>query len=192
MTSSGLKKSVERSTGAAAVSREARGAFLVRAIGLAEPALAGLGLELVTAQCPMEGGRPVLRLFIDRRFDGEVPSDQAAGPASAITLDDCAAASRLLDQILENDPEPQPAGYVLEVSSPGLDRPLVKEADFYRFQGRLVKLRLRRDNRNGLYKGRLTLGPDGGLALETAAEGRLDFTFEQVVSGRLSLDEIVF
>lgn len=161
-------------------------AFAGRAAELAETALAPLGLELVVIQCPMEGGRPVLRLFIDRTAGGE-----EGAPASAVTLDDCAAASRAMDAVLEGDEREPPEGYVLEVSSPGLDRPLVKPADYSRFAGRLVKLKLRRDGQRRAYKGRLAVGSDGGPALDTA-DGRIDFSFEEVTSCRLSLDEVEF
>ena len=172
--------------GNAPADKAALKSFQNRAVELAEPALAGLGLELVQAQCLMEGGRPVLRLFIDRL-------EQAGGEeeASQVSLDDCAAASRLMDDILEADDREQPDGYVLELSSPGLDRPLLREADYFRFQGRLVKLKLRREKVNSSHKGRLTLTENGALALETA-EGLVDFTIDQVVSCRLSLDEIAF
>jgi ribosome maturation factor RimP len=63
------------------------------------------------------------------------------------------------------------------------------EADYDRFQGRLVKLKLRRDGRHIVQRGRLVRTPSGRLALETA-EGLLEFTFAEVVSGRLLLDEI--
>lgn len=160
-------------------------AFLARASELAETALAPLGLELVVAQCPVEGGRPVLRLFIDR-----VAAEEGA-PASAITLDDCAAASRAVDAVLEGDDREPPEGYVLEVSSPGLDRPLVKPADYPRFAGRLVKMKLRRDGKTSTHKGRLAVDSDGDLALETA-DGPIKFSFDEVTSCRLSLDEVEF
>lgn len=161
-------------------------AFLDRAVVLAEPALAALGLELVYAQCPLEGGRPVLRLFIDR-----LGAEGAESPASGIGLDDCAAASRAVDAVLEADDQgDQPDGYVLEVSSPGLNRPLLKESDYRRFQGRLVKIKLRIDGRAAVFKGRLARTEDGGLALETP-EGFQPFAFEQVLSARLSLDEVM-
>lgn len=160
--------------------------FLARVVELIEPRLEPMGLELVLAQCPIEGGRPVVRLFIDR-----LPTAEAeAGPA-AVSLDDCAAVSRSLDEALEADSGPQPDDYTLEVSSPGLDRPLVKEADFFRFQGRLVKMKLRREGRTSGHKGRLARRADGGLALETA-EGLLDFAYDEVLSCRLSLEEIEF
>lgn len=166
--------------------------FLDRAMELAGPVLDGLGLELVTAQCRLEGGRPVLRLFIDRRW---IPESGPAAKGSEISLDDCVAASRAVEAALEADNQgEQPEGYVLEVSSPGLDRPLLKEDDFRRFQGRLAKVRLRRAGEDGgksslVHKGRLSLAPDGSPALQTA-EGLVSFSFQEVVSARLSLDDI--
>jgi ribosome maturation factor RimP len=167
--------------------------FLVWAREVAEAALAPLGLELVVIQCPVEGGRPVLRLFIDKAVSGEGAEAAPAGSplASQVTLDDCAAASRALDAMLEGDDREPPAGYVLEVSSPGLDRPLVKPADYPRFAGRLVKLKLRQDGRNSAYKGRLAVAADGALSLETA-DGPVPFSFDDVTSCRLSLDEVEF
>ncbi|MDR1043594.1 MAG: ribosome maturation factor [Candidatus Adiutrix sp.] len=162
--------------------------FAARAEFLADPALKPLGLEPVAVQCPFEGGRPVLRLFIDRRPEPDGAEDQALR-GSQVSLDDCAAASRALEAALESDSGEQPDGYVLEVSSPGLDRPLLREADYRRFAGRLVRLRLRRDGRVSTRRGRLL--PGDALALATD-EGRLDFTLDEVTSCRLSLDEIVF
>ena len=118
-----------RKTGRAPVSRTALKDFLDRVTLLAETALAGLGLELVRAAALLAGGRPVIRLFIDRRA--------GAGGDSSVSLDDCAAASRALDEALEADGGYQPDGYFLEVSSPCLDRPLLKAEDCRRFQGRL-------------------------------------------------------
>lgn len=161
-------------------------AFTARAEELAGPVLTAMGLELVLAQCHVDGGRPVLRFFIDHQNEsGE------AGAGSSISLDDCAAASRALDAALEEDGlagAPQPDGYVLEVSSPGLDRPLVKESDFHRFQGRGIKLKLRRDGKSSSHQGRLILAENGALTLETA-EGPITFEYGQVVSARLSLDD---
>lgn len=159
--------------------------FKDRAAVLVEPALNALGLELVLAQCPMDGGRPVLRLFIDRLpVEGESDST-----GSKISLDDCAAASQVVDAVLEDDKGEQPDGYVLEVSSPGLNRPLVKETDFRRFSGRVAKLKLRLDDKAAVYKGHLRENSDGSLAIETA-EALIPFVFDQVLSARLSLDDI--
>ncbi len=92
-----------------------------------EPALAEQGFELVETEfAGGPGGRPVLRIYIDKAPGG-------------VTLDDCAAAAQLLSPLL--DAEDLIGGqYTLEVSSPGIDRPLRKPDDFVRFAGEAVRL----------------------------------------------------
>ena len=154
-------------------------AFLARAVILAKPILAGMGLELVLAKAPLASGRPVLRLFIDR-----------LGP-EGVSLDDCAAVSRALEGVLEAEGGPEPEGYVLEVSSPGLDRPLLKPEDCRRFQGRLARLKLRRSEGQRVFRGHLASSETGELALLTES-GLLPFAWEEVVSGRLILEASKF
>ena len=161
------------------VNKAALKMFLVRVAALAKPILDEMGLELVLAQAPLVGGRPVIRLFIDR----------GPGPV-AVSLDDCAAVSRTLEAALEAEHAEAPDGYVLEISSPGLDRPLLKPEDCLRFQGRSARLKLRREGTFGVYRGLLTSGETGGLALQTDT-GRLDFDWSEVVSARLVLGEAV-
>lgn len=94
---------------------------------LIEPALKNEGIELVDVECARMGSRWLIRIYLDRE-DG-------------ITLEDCADMSRLIGDILDvNDIPPGP--YNLEVSSPGLDRPLTRDKDFVRFKGRTIKIRL--------------------------------------------------
>ena len=93
---------------------------------LLEPSISALGYELVAVELAGSGPDRVLRVYIDHP-DG-------------ITVDDCADASRQVSAVLDVE-DPISGSYVLEVSSPGLDRPLVKVADFERFKGSLVKLR---------------------------------------------------
>lgn len=95
-----------------------------------QPALAGMGYELVDAQAS-SGGR-VLRLFIDK--------------PGGVTLDDCAAASRHLTRLLAVEGIDYER---LEVSSPGLDRPLRKSADFARFAGHKADVRMRTPDASG-------------------------------------------
>ena len=90
------------------------------------PVLEELGLELVELQFRREQSGWVLRLIIDKP-DG-------------INLDDCAVASRELSQLLDIEDFIDQA-YNLEVSSPGLDRPLKSMADFHRFIGRKAKIK---------------------------------------------------
>ncbi|MDT8364320.1 MAG: ribosome maturation factor RimP [Nitrosomonas sp.] len=92
---------------------------------LLEPTLAGMGYELVEVE-QLSSGK-LLRVFVDK-------------PDSGITLDDCVAVSNHLAQLLAVE---NIAYSRLEVSSPGLDRPLKKKADFFRYQGETVRIRLR-------------------------------------------------
>jgi ribosome maturation factor RimP len=98
-----------------------------------EPVVAGMGFELVDVQVS-SGGR-LLRVFIDK--------------AGGINLDDCAALSRQLARVLPVEGIDYER---LEVSSPGLDRPLRKAADFVRFAGQRAELRMRTPDARGRRK----------------------------------------
>jgi len=117
------------------------------------PILADLGLEEVDLEYLREGRDMVLRVFIDK--------------PGGVTLDDCAELSREFGAVLEIE-DLIPGAYRLEVSSPGLDRPLKRVADYQRFVGERAKIKthelLDPDGRGHLRKtfsGRL-LGIDGG------------------------------
>ncbi len=90
---------------------------------LAEPIAASLGLEVVEVQYRKEAGSWCLRVILDR--DG------------GIGVEDCRAFSEALGEALDQA-DPVPHAYVLEVSSPGVERPLKKERDYVRFAGRRV------------------------------------------------------
>lgn len=84
------------------------------------------GLELVDIEFVKEGESHYLRVYIDK--------------PEGITLDDCQRVNDELSLALDRD-DPIPLSYFLEVSSPGLTRPLKKEADYQRFTGREVKIK---------------------------------------------------
>jgi ribosome maturation factor RimP len=106
-------------------SKEASLEAVERAIG---PAVTGRGYELVLLEIGRSGGQQVLRLYIDK--------------PGGVTLGDCELISREVEPIL--DAEDFFSGrYLLEVSSPGLDRPIRRAEDFARFTGRRAKLELR-------------------------------------------------
>ncbi len=90
-----------------------------------------LGFELVELERAGSKSRPVLRLRVDR------PDSE---PGHGVSLDDCATISRALESYLDGLAG-VPATYVLEVSSPGVERPLVRPRDFKRFAGHEVALR---------------------------------------------------
>lgn len=98
--------------------------------GILEPTLAGMGFELVDLQVSNRGR--FLRIFMDQ--------------PGGITLDDCAAVSRHLSRVLEVEGVDYDR---LEISSPGLDRPLRKPADFARFAGQTVDVRMRLADASG-------------------------------------------
>jgi len=98
--------------------------------GIVEPTLAGLGYELVDAQASNHGRS--LRIFIDR--------------PEGITVDDCAEVSQHLSRVFAVEGVDYDR---LEVSSPGLDRPLRKIADFVRFSGQKAEVRMRSPDANG-------------------------------------------
>ncbi|MBF0628263.1 MAG: ribosome maturation factor RimP [Magnetococcales bacterium] len=101
---------------------------LTRLEQLADEAAVAEGCQLVEVELVPEGGSRLVRVFLDR-------SD---GP---LQLDHCAAVSDRLSALLDVH-DPIAGGYRLEVSSPGLTRPLKKREDFIRFQGKLAVIHL--------------------------------------------------
>ena len=94
---------------------------------LFEPVIETMGYELVGVEFERGGGHGTLRVYIDRE-DG-------------VSLDDCAAISHQISGILDVE-EPIQQAYDLEISSPGIDRPLFKLADYARFAGQTARIRL--------------------------------------------------
>jgi len=120
---------------------------------MAEAVASQLGLELVDVEYRREAGGWVLRVFIDK--------------PGGVTLDDCQAVSYALsDQLDEADPIPN--RYSLEVSSPGIERPLKRPADFERFAGRRVQIRTFAPlNGRRNWQGELVGLVDGDVVLRT-------------------------
>lgn len=96
-----------------------------------EARVEALGFELVDMRWSGSARRPALRVRIDR-------ADST--PGHGVTVDECARVSRGLEPWLD-ELEQVPEKYVLEVSSPGVDRPLVRDGDFDRFRGETVALK---------------------------------------------------
>ncbi|MBC8418480.1 MAG: ribosome maturation factor RimP [Proteobacteria bacterium] len=118
---------------------------------LIEPILDEMDIELVDVEYLSEGGRWVLRIYADRE--------------GGITLDDCARVSREIGDVIDvKDFFRQP--YVLEVSSPGLNRPLKREKDFVRAVGKNIKIKMVTpiEGRKN-FKGNLQSFQDGVLCL---------------------------
>src|ERR1700746_3193798 len=124
-----------------------------RVRGIAERVAASSGLEVVEVELRGGGNARMLRIVIDK-------------PAG-VTHEDCANLSREVGTILDVE-DPVPGGsYTLEVSSPGLDRKLLKAEDYVRFTGSRVKLMTREPvNGNRYFDGRLQNFREGRLTLE--------------------------
>jgi len=132
------------------------------------------GMELVHLEMKREPGGLLLRLYIDKE--------------GGVTLDDCARISRQLSVQLDVE-DPIEERYTLEVSSPGLDRPLFSDGDFARFSGRKIRLSTHvplEGRRN--YQGRLDGIVDGSVRL-TLEDGRqVAIPRDQVAKARLEIE----
>lgn len=151
-----------------------------RILAIAQPILESLHLELVDVEFKRSGKELILCLFIDKE--------------GGVNVDDCADVSRELSVIIDIE-DFIPGNYTLEVSSPGLDRPLKNILDYNRFSGRLVKVKTYEPflddagNRRKTFLGqlvgltdglvvlKLTEGPTASIPLERIAKANLEFEF---------------
>ena len=125
---------------------------------------ATLGLEIFDVQFKQEAGGMVLRVLIDR-------PGPAANAEECVSVADCANVSRDLSALLDVE-DIVPVAYTLEVSSPGLDRPLRGRTDFERFSGRRAKVVIREAvDGQTFFRGRLA-GVDADAALSDGDDGR--------------------
>ncbi len=142
---------------------------------LIAPSLAAMGYDLVRV-ATMGGHRPVLQVMIERL-------DQ-----QGLNVDDCAEASRAISALLDVE-DPIVGSYTLEVSSPGIDRPLVRPADFARFAGFEAKLETRAPvGGRKRFRGRL-LGLEGDQVKIATPEGESSLPVGEVQRAKLVLTE---
>jgi ribosome maturation factor RimP len=127
---------------------------------IADRVAASSGLEVLDIEFLGGGKARMLRVFLDKPAAGN-------DPLAGVTHEDCANFSREFGTILDVE-DVMPGSYTLEVSSPGLDRKLVKAADFTRFTGSRMKLTTRQPvNNNRNFEGRLESFQDGRLTLDS-------------------------
>jgi len=151
---------------------------------LIAPVLDRLGYALVRVQLAGGAAHPTLQVMAER-VDG-----------SNMTLDDCETISRALSDTLDAE-DPITAAYTLEVSSPGIDRPLVRPADYRRFAGHEAKIETRvpvAGRRR--FSGKIASASDSHvrLAVEdgTGEAGELEIAFADVSRAKLKLtDELI-
>jgi ribosome maturation factor RimP len=134
---------------------------------IAERVASSGGLEVVEVEFCGGGRSRMLRIVIDR-----LPAhvDETSSDVGGVTHEDCANLSREVSTILDAEGVIAGGSYTLEVSSPGLDRKLVRAADYERFAGSRVKLMTRQPvNGNRFFEGRLEGFHQGRLTLELSA-----------------------
>jgi ribosome maturation factor RimP len=144
---------------------------------LAEPPIRDAGFDLIEVQFGREHSGTVLRLFIDT----------PEGSGGSVTHEDCERVSRDVSAVLDVA-DNIPHAYQLEVSSPGLDRPLRRERDFARFVGESARIRLNdgvAGRRN--FSGTLRSAKDGRV--EIACDGRsYEFPIDDIARANLIPD----
>jgi len=141
---------------------------------LLEPPIEALGFELLDLELAQAGRGGVLRIFIDRVNE----------PDAGVTVDDCAAVSHAVSEVLEVE-DPIKGNYTLEVSSPGFDRILRKRAHFERFVGERVaaELKLPLEGRRRFVGTLKSIGNDSILV---EVDGRpYELPFERIQKARL-------
>lgn len=143
-----------------------------RLIEALEPLASEHGLDLVTVEVAGTRKRPILRVFLDT-------------PAGGITLDELVDAQEWVDATIE-EVDPFIESYDLEVSSPGIDRPLRKRTDFDRFAGEMTVIYLKPGAPRSKYAG-ISHGLDGDeLVLEME-----DGTMERIAFDRIKRAHII-
>ena len=148
---------------------------------IAERVAATRGLVIWDIQSRREASGHVVRIFIDR-------PGPSATPEESVSIDDCEQVNRELSTILDVE-DPLPFAYTLEVSSPGLDRPLRGVEDYRRFAGRFAKVVVSEpvDNQKA-FEGHLR-GIDGDDVLLEAPNRRLHrLPYRLITRGRLEVE----
>ena len=146
-----------------------------------EPALTDLGFSLVRVRFSEVGA--------DGKSRSQLQIMAEPIETRGMTVEDCAQISRQLAAVLDVE-DPISEAYQLEVSSPGMDRPLTRPADFVRFAGELAKVTLlqMRDGQKR-FRGRLGgMDEDGTIHLDTGS-GRVSFTLDEVDTAKIDPTE---
>lgn len=140
---------------------------------LLEPILFEKNLELFDLEYQGQGHRGVLRVFIDKE--------------EGVTINDCTVISRELGTLLDVH-EVIPGSYTLEVSSPGLTRPLKKPSDYVRFKGKAVKIKTIEDIEDkNIFTGKLLDFKDETVYIETDGTNYL-IPYSKIEKANLELD----
>jgi ribosome maturation factor RimP len=155
------------------LSREALAALRARVRELVGPVVAAEGLDLEEISVSRMGRRYLVRVTVDA--DGGIGHDELSDASRAV--------SAALDAAEEHSGDLTPGSYTLELSSPGVDRPLTQARHWHRNVGRLVTVRVG----GRQVTGRVSETHEGGVSLDIDG-ARLDATFDELGPGRVQVE----
>jgi ribosome maturation factor RimP len=138
---------------------------------LVAPILESNGFELVDIEYLKEGPNWYLRVYIDK--------------PNGITVDDCQVVSEYLSDELDRV-DPIKNSYILEVSSPGVERPLKKEKDFHTFAGREVDIKLYSPMEGAKEHSGVLIGLNDGIVTIETENGKIDIPMDRIASAKLA------
>jgi ribosome maturation factor RimP len=142
---------------------------------LIAPAIDDLGYEIVRVRRG-GGGRPVLQIMVERK------------DRHGMTVDDCARVSRAVSALLDVA-DPIASSYVLEVSSPGIDRPLTRREDYLRFAGHEARVDLNQPHDGKRRLRCWIVGIEGDVVALRLGEGEIAVPFQAIESAKLVMTD---
>ena len=145
-----------------------------RIIEIAAAAAADIGIELVHVEIAGTKRDAVIRIYIDKE--------------GGVTLDDCGAVSKKIEEALDAD-DFIPSRYVLEVSSPGIERQLYSLADFVKFTGQLAKVKTKAEiDGQKTFVGPITEIDGEKITIDDRTKGAVRFDHSDVEKANLKID----
>lgn len=145
-----------------------------RVVEIVEPVINSLGIELVDIELNKMGSKALLRVYIDRE--------------GGITIADCERVSREIEGVLDVE-DPIPYSYVLEVSSPGLDRPLKAPKDFKRFSGNIIRVVINDPiEKQTFLVGKLESADEKEIVLVLPKDKKVSIPYENISRAKLEVE----
>jgi len=141
---------------------------------LIEPAIDSMGVELDDMELGRMKGKILLRVYIEKQ--------------GGVSIDDCEKVSREIATVLDVE-DPIPGAYVLEVSSPGLDRPLRKPRDFIRFSGKKVRVVTNEPvDKQTFFVGKIENATDEDVMLVLQKDKKITISYNNISKARLEVE----
>ncbi len=151
-----------------------KGLIVERVVAIARKVSGEKGIELVHVDIAGTKRDAVVRIYIDK--DG------------GVTIDDCSGVSRGVEEVLDTD-DFIPSRYVLEVSSPGIERQLYSLSDFVKFTGQLAKVKTKIEiEGQKTFVGNITEVDNDKITIDDRTKGSLSFDYGDVEKANLKID----